>query len=671
MTAQRMQPARIALYAFTIAAGTPIAALAQERLFTQAQSDTGRALYMQSCTSCHAVNLSGGAGTALAGPVFAKNWATGTRKLHDLYTVVSTTMPLNAPGTLTADNYLAITAFLLSQNGYGAGAKALTPEGLDVLIARNAQSGVAAPTAAQANASYPITPQSSKPASTQVVADSDLRNIAPGDWLTYNRTLQGDRYSPLSQINTANVSTLVPQCIFQLGEVGNFENSPIAYAGTLYINGRYKTYALNGADCTVRWEHTYTPLGPEHGQTAGRGLGIYQGKVFRGTGDGHVLALDAATGKLLWDIPVTNPYLGYSISMVPVGFDGKVFVGESGADAGLKGRAFAFDAETGKLVWSFDLVPTGKQLGANTWLKPESAEHGGASVWSSVTIDAQQGLVYFPTGNPGPDQNGDTRPGDNLFTDSVVALHIESGKLAWYAQQVAHDTHDWDTAAAPAIYERGGRSYMAVASKDGYLHIYDRKTHKELSRTETMGPRVNVGDEGSYETPVKTCPGGVGQWNGAGYSPDTGMLFVGAEYRCTTVQKVKPEYIAGQNFLAGKVSHPDELDTVGYLKGFDATTGKEIWSYKDPLPVNAAVTPTAGGLLFTGDGQGYFLAMEQKTGAIRYRFMTGGYVAGGISTYSVDDQQYVAVASGNQSRGMPGSFGAATLIVFGLPGHAK
>ncbi len=249
----------------------------------------------------------------------------------------------------------------------------------------------------------------------------------------------------------------------------------------------------------------------------------------------------------------------------------------------------------------------------------------------------------------------------------TVALDMDTGKLAWYVQQVPHDTHDWDTAAAPAIYDRDGRSYMAVASKDGYLHIYDRRPTRNSAARKPWTAHQMSTTPAATMFPSKPARGARVNGTGAGYSPDTNMLFVGTEYRCTTVQKVQPKYVPGQSYLAGKVSHPDELDTVGYIRGFDAVTGKEIWSYKDDEPINAAVTPTAGGLLFTGDGQGYFLAMEQKTGKILYKFMTGGYVAGGISSYAVNGRQYVAVASGNQSRGMPGSFGAATIIVFGLP----
>jgi alcohol dehydrogenase (cytochrome c) len=634
--------------------------------FSQTQADAGRAAYAKNCVACHGADLRGAAGTALSGSVFAKNWIGSGQSLRDLYTVVSTTMPLNAPGSLSEAENLSIVSYVLSRNGYMSADTKLTPDNLNIKLVSTGGPAAAPSTANPMAATYPMAPAKSDAASSSIVSDSDLLHVADGDWLTFNRNLEGDRYSPLAQINTGNAARLAPRCIFQLGEIGSFENSPIVFDGKMYINGRYKTFALDGSNCKVIWEHTYAPTGPEHGQTAGRGLGIYQGKVFRGTGDGHIIALDAVTGKLLWDAPITNAYLGFAISLAPVAFGGKLFVGETGADFGIKGRAFALDVNTGKVVWSFDLVPTDKQFGAKTWIKPESAEHGGASVWSSVTVDAKHRLVFFSTGNPGPDQNGDTRPGDNLFTDSTVVLDMNSGKLAWYVQQVAHDTHDWDTAAAPVIYDRGGRGYMAVASKDGYLHIYDRNTHKELSRTETMGPRVNVEDAGSYDTPIKTCPGGTGQWNGAGYSPDTGMLFVGAEYRCTTVQKVQPHLIPGQYYLAGKVSHPDEIDTAGFIKGFDAVSGREIWSYKDPQPVNAAMTPTAGGVVFAGDGQGYFLVMDQKTGKILYKFMTGGYVAGGISSYAVNGTQYVAVASGNQSRGMPGSFGAATVIVFGL-----
>jgi alcohol dehydrogenase (cytochrome c) len=642
--------------------------------FTQGQADDGRAVYAESCVVCHGATLQGGAGRALSGAVFQKNWGDGTHTLSELYYVMSSTMPPSAAGSLRESQYLSLVAFLLSKNGYAPGSQALTDANLNVRLAsppssapvQAAQPPASSKSAALATATYPIAPTKVEQATTAFPTDDDLLHIDSADWLTYNRDLAGDRYSPLAQIQISNVSQLTPRCIFQLGELGSFQNSPVIYKGKMYINAKYKTFAIDAATCAQLWENDYIPQDPEHEQAAGRGVAFYEGRLFRGTSDGHVIALDAATGKLLWDARVTNAYLGFSISLAPVAFEGKVFVGESGADSGIKGRVFALDANTGAVVWSFDLIPTGDQPGHESW--SAGAEHGGASVWSTVTIDPESHLVLVPTGNPGPDYNGVGRPGDNLFTDSVVALDIKTGKLAWYVQQVPHDTRDWDTAAAPAIYDRGGRKYMAIAAKEGHLFLYDRQTQKLIAKTETMGPRVNTDIPQSYTEPVLTCPGGHGQWNGAAYAPKTKMLFVGTEYRCTSTQLVEPRYIPGQGYGAGRVSHPgDGTTTAGWIKGFDAETGKEIWGYEWPTPVNSGMTTTAGGILLAGDRIGDFLVIDQKTGKVLYKFMTGGSVAGGISTYAVGGKEYIAVASGNTSRSTPGSSGSATVIVFSLP----
>jgi alcohol dehydrogenase (cytochrome c) len=655
-----------------------------EPTFTQAQVDSGRSIYEKNCISCHGAQLEGGAGRALSGNIFKKNWEDGSRTLEEFYFVMRSTMPPTAPGSLTETQYLDVISFVLSKNGYAASSDPLIKSKLSVKLAvqstqpaatqgvqteHTTQSPTAAavPPPALANAIYPIAPTKVEEATTLFPTDDDILRVDGANWMTYNRDLEGDRYSPLDQINVSNVSKLTVKCIFQLGEVGSFQNSPIIYKGKMYVNAKYRTYALDATTCLPLWQHTYAPQDPEHEQAAGRGVAFYQGKLYRGTSDGHVIAIDAATGKLLWDSRVTNAYLGFSISLAPVAYEGKVFVGESGADSGMKGRVFALDAKTGAVVWTFEVIPTGDEPGADSW-PPEAAAHGGGSVWSTVTIDPKNHLVLVPTGNPGPDYNGNGRPGDNLYTDSVVALDIATGKLAWYVQQVPHDTRDWDTAAAPAIYDRGDRQYMAVASKEGHLFLYDRRTQKLIAKTETMGPRVNTDKPQSYTEPMLTCPGGHGQWNGAAYAPKTSMLFVGTEYRCTSTQIVEPRYIPGQIYSGGRISHPgDGTTTSGWIKGFDAENGKEIWSYKAALPVNSGMTTTAGGLLFAGERSGYLMAMDQKTGTILYQFMTGGSVAGGISTYAVDGKQYVVVASGNTSRSSPQSLGSSTILVFSLP----
>ena len=645
--------------------------------FAQAQVDAGREVYTKSCVSCHGAALEGGIGRPLSGSVFQRNWADGSHTLRQLHYMLSHTMPPDAPGSLTESQYLSVIAFMLSKNGYTPGARALTDAGLDINLlpatvysrdagVSRARTSQNADAAALEAAKYPIAPATVEQATTSFPTDSDLLHPTPPNWLTYNRDLEGDRYSPLTQINVGNVERLVPKCIFQLGEVGSFQNSPVIYDGQMYVNAKYKTFALNAATCTQVWVNTYVPKDPEHEEAAGRGVAFYEGKLFRGTSDGHVIAIDAATGQLLWDARVTNAYLSFSISLAPVAFEGKLFVGESGADYGIKGRLFALDVNTGSVVWDFNLIPTGTEKGHDSWTT--GAEHGGASVWSTVTIDPVSHLVLVPTGNPGPDYNGDARPGDNLFTDSVVALDITDGKLAWYVQQVPHDTHDWDTAAAPAIYDRGGRKYMAVASKEGHLYLYDRQTQSLIAKSETISPRLNTDVPLSYTNPVLSCPGGHGQWNGPAYSPKTGMLFVGTEYRCSLTQLAEVHYFPGQFFWGGGSPRTGAVGTTaGWLKGFDAETGKEIWSLKWPTPINSGMTATAGGVLFAGDRAGYFLGMDQKTGKVLYRFMTGGSLAGGISTYAVNGKQYVAVASGNVSRSTPGAFGAATVVVISLP----
>ncbi len=495
--------------------------------------------------------------------------------------------------------------------------------------------------------------------------DADLRQVGSSDWLHFNRTYAGDRYSPLAQINVSNAARLVPRCMLQLGEIGSFETSPLVFRGRIYLTTSHKTFAADARTCAVLWSHTYTPAGPEH-IPSNRGPALYQDKVFRGTTDGHVIALHAATGTLLWDAPVADATAGYFISAAPMVFDGRLFVGEGGADHGIKGHIHALDATTGKSLWTFDVIPTGAQPGADTWSGGQ--ETGGGSSWSSMAVDPQRRLLFVPTGNPGPDFNAASRRGANLYTDSVVVLEADTGKLAWYVQQVPGDLHDWDTAAAPAIYDQDGRHYMAVASKDGFLYVYDRDTHEVVGRAQTM-TRVNVDTPFSFTESVRYCPGGLGQWNGAAYSPLQRMLYVGSAERCDTIQLAEPKYIRGQLFFGGLLRNKPDDPTSGVVRGVDAASAKEIWVYRSPSVIVAGVTPTAGGLLLSGEGSGAFLVFDARTGKVLYRFMTGGGIAGGISTYAVDGEQFIAVPSGNSSRGTWNTTGSATLFVFGLAGR--
>ena len=630
--------------------------------FTQTQVDAGREVYAQHCASCHGLGLEGGAGPALAGSPFDKSWTAGGHSTRDFFDLVSRTMPLTAPGSLDEAQNLDVTAFILSRNGHKAGETALRVADLNVPLAPAAQ-GNAAVAAVIPPVALPQAPSTTAIATTHSPADADFLRITDNNWLTYNRDYSGDRYSPLTQVTPANVGNLTPKCVLQLGEMGVFETSPLVFQGRMYVTSPHRIFAVNAATCDIFWSYTYTPSEAEH-MIGNRGATLYDGKVYRGTTDGHLLAFDAMTGKLLWNMRVADGNLGYLISGAPVAFDGKIFVGEVGADFGIKGHIHAFDANSGRRIWTFNIVPEPGEPGAETW--GGGQEHGGGSSWSSMAIDPERRLLLIPTGNPGPDFNAALRPGDNLYTESVVALDLDSGKVRWHVQQVPHDVRDYDTAAAPAIYRLDGRRYMAVASKNGFLYLYDGDTRAKIAQSETLPHSEGYYQPLRFDRPTRVCPGALGQFNGPAYSPKTKMLFVGSADRCDSITLDEPHYISGKVYFGGRVQGDPAESASGWFRGFDAVTGKQVWATHLASPILAGLTPTATGLLFGGQANGDFVAMEQKTGRVLFRFNTGGGMAGGISSYAVDGRQYVAVASGSSSRSWA-SGGSATIIVFGLP----
>jgi alcohol dehydrogenase (cytochrome c) len=495
--------------------------------------------------------------------------------------------------------------------------------------------------------------------------DAQLRNPSPADWLTYNRDLPGARYSPLHEINTTNVQRLTAVCVLQLGEQGAFEASPLVFGGRIYLTTTHKTTAVDGATCRAVWSHTYVPVDPEH-LPGNRGVALYEGKLYRGTADAHLLALDADSGKVLWDVRVADSAQGYEITGAPIAYGGKVFAADSGADTGIMGKVYAFDAGSGKTLWQFHIVPVGNEVGAQTW--GGGNVHGGGASWSSMAIDAEHNLILVPTGNPAPDFDASARPGDNLYTDSVVALDMQTGGLSWYVQQIPHDVHDWDTAAAPALYTSGGRNLLAVASKNGLLYVYDRNDHS-LVTTVPYNTRENVDSPLRSDTAIHVCPGALGQYNGPAFSPELDMLFVGAADHCNTLQLKPPQYVPGQVYFGGVFRPDPPSQASGWIRGFEAGNGKQRWAHHNPTMVASGITATAGGLVLAGDEAGWFMALDAKTGAVLYRFMTGGPIAGGISTYGFGGRQYIAVTSGNSSRDISSANAAATLVVFALSEH--
>lgn len=636
-----------------------------------AQAEQGAALYAQHCAACHGAQLEGGVGVVLKGLAFASRW--NGQSFADLHATVSRTMPMDNPGSLKPDEYYAIEAYIGSKNGLSTGGPKLDANTAGAKMMFAAASPNAAgdfPLVVSSAGMAPLPPlpedaRSARPTSAPPMpGDAEVVNPPAADWLTYNRDLRGQRFSPLAQITAANAGRLHAVCAYQFGTTGRYETSPVVYNGVLYATALGKTVALDATTCKVLWQHEYV-TDEQTIIVVNRGIALYKGVVYRTTPTGHLIALDAKTGDLLWDARLSSARKGNLLAAAPVAYQDRIFVAEAGADWGAPGHLYAYDARTGKRLWTFNFIPKEGEFGFDTWKGGRTS--GGGSSWSSYAIDPEKDIVYAPVGNPAPQMDAEPRgTGEaNLFTNSVVAVDAASGKLNWYAQQLPNDTHDWDTAAAPILYSEGGRDYMAVGSKDGYVYIYDRKTHKLITKAEVT---THLNDQPPGPEFVKTCPGVLGgvEWNGPAYSPQQHALFVGSVDWCGEFKRVPQQHVEAAVYTGGAFKFAPVETASGWVRSIDAATGKQLWAYHSPTPMVAGVTPTAGGVLFTGDMNGDFLVLNSKSGQVLYRFNTGGAIGGGPTTYSVNGTQYVAVPSGNTSRTMWKRNGAATLFIFAL-----
>lgn len=661
----RLSTISVALGALAVASAVKADQIAPVVSGIAEQATRGEALYGEKCAACHGGALEGGAGMALAGPDFVNRWS-GV-EAGKLVQTIRKLMPMDAPGTLTDEQAADVSAYVLQRNNVAWGKGTLGAESAERKIAFASSEIDFTPQVAQAGAALPPLPQSAasaRPASHPAAPDdAEIAKPADGDWLTFNRNYAGDRFSPLSQITPANAGKLRPVCAFQFGLTGRYQPSPVVYKGRIYVTALNKTVALDGKTCRKIWEHSYQTSEPTT-IVVNRGVALYRGAIYRGTPSGHLIALDAENGTLLWDARVSSARKGYFLSAAPVAFDGKVFIGEAGADFGAPGHVHAFDAATGKHLWTFNLVAQPGEKGSETW--PKGVVAGGGGTWSSYAIDPEKKLIYAPSANPAPDWDASGRPGHNLYSNSMVALDTATGKLNWYAQQVSNDSHDWDTAAAPSLFQLDGKRYAAQGSKDGYLYVYDRDRRKQVHKLE-VSRHLNAEIPVS-RTPLHACPGTFGgiEWNGAAYSERDKAMFVNSVEWCGTYYSEPQEYVEGGLYLAGGFSFDPVSEAYGWVRSFDAATGKERWAWKAPAPMLSGVTPTAGGVLFTGTIDGDFLAFDSATGKELYSFNTGGAIAAGLSTYAVDDKQYVVVPSGNTSRTMWYTTGAASVFVFAL-----
>lgn len=508
------------------------------------------------------------------------------------------------------------------------------------------------------------------------------------DWPSYNRDLASNRYSPLNAITKDNASKLQQVCSYDTGDQTSFQTGPIVVDGKLIATTQFDIFALDPATCKLLWRQ-HEDYKPASTLNVNRGAAYLDGKLFRGTQDGRVIAYSAQDGEKLWETRIADPAKGETVPAAPIAANGMVYVGNAGGDNfGVKGRMYGIDAATGKIAWEFFMVPRGDDrsyIGATTETPPEQKTWKnapgvpitGGATWTTYTLDADAGMLYVPGGNPAPDFVPSLRPGDNLYTDSIVVLDAKTGAYKAHYQLVKNDTHDYDASTAPAIVTtKGGKKIVAIAPKDGHLYAFDIASGKNLYKTPTT--TISNTDAPVTEAGTYVCPGtqGGSEWNGAAYDPDTNLLYVGAVDWCVTLKASKA---AAEQSKQGEPysGSPDkkhefgELDPqdkwAGWITAVDADSGKVAWKHKAAAPVMSGVTPTAGGIVFVGDMMGALMALDAKSGDVVWQHKLDGAAGGGIITYDAGGKQLVAVASGMTSPIWPSPKTTAKVVVFGVP----
>jgi alcohol dehydrogenase (cytochrome c) len=647
--------------AFLLSPSASTAAPAGDGYFTESQRASGGKLYAQHCATCHGRTLEGGTASALVGRYFVDKWNRAPRKADDLHHIISSSMPRPDAGSLEARAYLDIVAFILSRNGLVAGSRPLQLEALAAIEMTGAGTDEQVRLA-------PIRfirgPGDGRPRGTGPTAAELLATGAGDDWLYHTGNYRGTRYSPLDQITRENVADLRVACLYQVGGDETFVTGPIVHDGVMYLTTTTRTIALAAGTCRERWVHTWEPQ-DDMVWPLNRGVAIQDGYVVRGTADGYLLALDALDGALLWARQVAKPAEGETITMPPVIFDDRIIIGPAGSENKIQGWVGAFSLADGTPLWRFHTVPREGEAGTETWENRDDLPVGGGAVWTPLSLDVERGQIYIPVTNPAPDFAAHLRRGDNLYTNSIVALDARSGELQWYRQLVPNDDKDWDLTQVSPVYDTEidgeRRSLVTTAGKDGVVRVLDRTTAQTVFETR-LGVRINDDKPITFEG-TRYCPGVLGgvQWNGPTLHPASNQLFITMVNWCTTARLVEDvRFIPGENYLGGEVELDDEA--TGSLTAIDASTGAVAWQYDSPEPMVAATLATAGGVLFAGELSGDLIAFDVRDGAELYRFHTGGSMAGGLVSYAVDGEQHIATVSGRGSFWFGGE-GSPTLVV--------
>jgi len=504
----------------------------------------------------------------------------------------------------------------------------------------------------------------------------------PQNWLSYSGTVFNQRYSALTQITPANVKNLELQWIWQARSLEKFEATALAVAGVLYTvqgppqQGTYQVVALDGVTGRPFWTTEYRP-GADAGPCCGRvsrGLAILGDTLYLGTIDAHLLAIDAKTGRVLWNVEAAKAIDKFSITHAPLVLKDKIIVGVAGGDRGIRAFIAAFDAKNGKELWRFHTIPGPGEPGNDSW-SGDSWKTGGAAVWNSGAYDAEANLVYFGTGNPWPDRDGSVRLGDNLYSDSVIALDPDTGKLKWHYQFTPHDMMDYDSTQVPILadlqWQGRPRQVMLWANRNGVAYVLDRVSGEFLLGKPFV--HVNWIDGFDKSGRPQRVPGklptpegelimptvlGATNWAPASFSPRTGLFYVSVWENTGTIATSGGGRGGPQRTVAGTGGTPMGQSTLtpntkkedegyGAVRAFDPHTLDKRWEFKMNDITWAGVLTTASDLVFSGGKEGYFFALDARSGDLLWKVALGGQINSGAMTYSVNGKQYITVTAGN------------------------
>jgi alcohol dehydrogenase (cytochrome c) len=497
------------------------------------------------------------------------------------------------------------------------------------------------------------------------------------DWPSYNGQTTGSRYSALAQITASNVSSLVPKWVFSLPNTSRLQVTPVVVNGVMYVTAANECYALDAGAGREIWHYRRPRTKGLVGNAAGginRGVAVAGDRLFMVTDHAHVIALNRFTGALLWETEMANWRQNYNATGAPLVVGNLVVTGTSGGDEGVRGFVAAYDQATGKEAWRFWTVPRPGEPKSETW-QGKGIEHPGATTWLTGTYDPELDTVYWPTGNPSPDLIGDDRGGDNLYSDSVVALDAKTGRLKWHFQFTPHDVWDYDAQETPALvdatWQGRPRKLLVQANRNGFFYVLDRTDGtflmgKQYAKTVTWAsgltpqgrPMTVPNMEPSLEG-KRVCPAleGSSNWYSTSFNPATGLYYVQTNDKCGVFTKTPMEWEAGKGFMAGSFKQAPDEPAQRVLRAIDIQTGRIVWE----LPQTGAVDSwggtlsTAGGIVIFGEDSGSLMAADATSGKPLWSFQTSQLWKASPMTYSFDNQQYIAVASG------------PNIIAFGLP----